>query len=353
MEIKNKNLELLAEFPERNPNPVLEVQLSGPVTYANPASSNLLRSLGLDTAKPKLLLPADYVQKLQALDSQQDVPKMWNWEYEIGGRTLSCNGTLLGDRSACHLYLSDITDRRRAEAQVVERTSELNETRHQLLEKERLAAIGEFAAGIVHEIRNPLSTLTMALDYFNRTELPEAARRRAIVAGEEAARLQRLLSEILLYAKPQELVMKELSVDHLISDCVATFRELPVAQGHVLVAENKTDGETVLGDLDKLKQVFLNLFSNACEASTQEDRVLFKVDMLAKSKIRFAVINQGDPIPEPVLARICEPFLTTKPQGTGLGMAIVRRIVDAHQGSLEISSNSDKGTEVCVSLDRG
>lgn len=341
-------LKALAEFPERNPNPVLEVSSVGTILYANPATADCLQQLGFLPTQAERLLPDDYPQRLWDLRASGRINGYW--ECPVGDRVLSYNIVVLENSSLYHLYISDITEHRQAQESAAICNRELGEIEGRLAEKARLAAIGEFTASIVHEIRNPLSTIGMALDFFSQAELPESIMKRAEVATAESLRLQRLLSEILLYARPARIQLKPLNIDYLVSDTLATFHDDNRIDGKRIEVSTTPALSSVLGDMDKLKQVFINLLANACDAAPEGDTIYWSVVNDDPQRVKFIFRNGGDPIPKKILDRIVEPFLTTKPRGTGLGLAIVKRIIDAHDGQLEIRSSKSKGTQVVVSL---
>lgn len=342
-------LKALAEFPERNPNPVMEVSSVGTVLYANSATADCLQQLGFLPNQAERLLPDDYPQRLW--DLRASGRTSGNWEYPVRDRILSYGIVVLENSSLYHLYITDITEYRQAQVNAAACNRELGEIESRLAEKERLAAIGEFSASIVHEIRNPLSTISMALEYFGQAELPESMMKRARVAADELQRLQRLLSEILLYARPTRIQVKPLDIDYLVSDTLATFHDDSRIDGKRIEVCATPTLSSVLGDMDKLKQVFINLLANACDAAPEGDTIYWSVmNDDDPQRVKFIFRNGGEPIPKKILDRIAEPFLTTKPQGTGLGLAIVKRIIDAHDGQLEICSSKSKGTQVVVSL---
>jgi signal transduction histidine kinase len=128
------------------------------------------------------------------------------------------------------LYLQQQQFNATLEAEVAKRTEELRVAQKQLVERERLAAIGEFAAIIVHEIRNPLTTVMMGLNYFKRVDLFEPAYSRLSLALDEANRLERLLRQILLYAQPQQLQLTELNINEFIREILNTIRSMPEAE---------------------------------------------------------------------------------------------------------------------------
>ncbi len=249
-----------------------------------------------------------------------------------------------------HLYQQQRQFNEALEIEVQKRTEELRVTQAKLVEQERLAAIGEFAAMIVHEIRNPLTTIMMGLKYFKKVVLALAAQERLALALDEASRLERLLGEILHYAKPQVLQRVELELNEFIHKLLATIRELPEAQERHIEFLPTASTVTILGDADKLKQVFINLLRNACEAIAAGEVVTWKVDASAIERVCISIHNGGAPIPAAVLPKLTQPFCSTKSGGTGLGLAITKRIVQAHGGALAIQSTPEMGTIVYVKL---
>ncbi|MEM9567332.1 MAG: ATP-binding protein [Cyanobacteria bacterium P01_E01_bin.34] len=215
----------------------------------------------------------------------------------------------------------------------------------------RLAEVGELAATIVHEVRNPLTTVLMGLMSFNDIELPERAQRRLALAQEEAERLQRLLNEILMYAKPQSVKKDRLELNGFIAELSRSLQEIPQAQGRRLECLPHAADVPLNGDRDKLKQVFINLVTNAFEAVPEGETVQLTIAPDTQSTgICVSIRNGGAPIPADVLPRLTtQPFLTTKANGNGLGLAIVKRIVEAHSGTFTIESSEElQGTRVRV-----
>lgn len=208
-----------------------------------------------------------------------------------------------------------------------------------------LAEVGELSAMIVHEVRNPLTTVLMGLQSFQKMDLSAAPQLRLNLALEEADRLQRLLNEILHYTKCQTLNAIEIELNTLISEMLDTIQAMPAAQGRSIRFMPDSAPAIILGDKDKLKQVFINLIGNACEAVSEHEIITWSVQQTGK-EISVKVHNGGEPIPADKIKQITKPFFTTKSTGNGLGLAIVKRIVEAHGGKLEITSNTLIGTVV-------
>lgn len=215
---------------------------------------------------------------------------------------------------------------------------------------EQLAEIGELAAMIVHEIRNPLTTVLMALNAFKKIELPTQFQTYLGLGIEESERLQRLLNQILLYAKPQNLYKTEIELNQFISGMLNTLQSLPVAANKCLRFEAASVPIPIPADADKLKQVVVNLVTNAFEAIEPKATVTLSLSMQSDRWSLLQVSNGGSPIPADILPKLSRPFFTTKSNGTGLGLAIVKRIVEAHDGRLSIESAAATGTVITIQL---
>lgn len=237
--------------------------------------------------------------------------------------------------------------------QLVEsRTSELLAARDELARKEKLAAVGQFASQITHEIRNPLATIRLALEYIQKqSDLSPGSQKRAELACRESTRLEQLLTEVLLYAKPTQINRKALELKDFSENFVSTYESL-VESKHCRFELNLAAMEnpvTVLADEDKLTQVCINLITNACDASPEQGVITWEVGI----KNRWGYIrvsNTGEVIPPAKLHKITDAFVSGKPGGFGLGLAMVKSIVDEHRGQLEIKSSEEAGTSVTVFL---
>ena len=241
------------------------------------------------------------------------------------------------ERGKQHLHLALVRD--------------ISERKQALKALERLAEVGELAAMIVHEVRNPLATIWIGLTSLKRMDLPSRAKMRLSIALEEGQRLQRLLNEILLYAKPQQLQAEEVDIKSLMTETLASLSTLPTISEREIKFISQGENIQVRGDGDKLKQVVINLVTNACEAVTPEETVSITIKPIKNySWTRLQVHNGGEPISPEVLPKLTKPFFTTKSAGNGLGLAIVKRIIEAHGGELGIESNATDGTTVTVNL---
>jgi signal transduction histidine kinase len=214
----------------------------------------------------------------------------------------------------------------------------------------RLAEIGELAATIVHEVRNPLTTIMMGLNAFKKLELTDRFQEYLNLSLDEADRLERLLSQILLYSRPQTLDRSQIELNSFIAETLDILQTIPVAAGKYLNFSGNNSPVNILADRDKLKQVFINLVTNACEAVSTGEAISISIQKSEDRRICISIHNGGTPIPADILPQLTKPFFTTKASGTGLGLAIVKRIVEAHDGEFGIESGEGMGSIVTVQL---
>jgi signal transduction histidine kinase len=235
------------------------------------------------------------------------------------------------------------------ETELVKRTAELRAAQARLIEQERLAAIGEFTSMIVHEIRNPVTTMTMGLRFFQKIHAAGPEQERAALALDESQRLHNLLSEVLMYAKPQVLQLAQTEIKAFIESMLRTLTEMPEGENRQLAIVLPEQPIVVLADPDKLKQVLINLVRNAYEAIAPGESVTCTV-MTELDVAKIDIHNGGAPIPAEILPKLTQPFCSTKASGSGLGLAIVKRILEAHNGCLSIQSSATDGTMIQIQL---
>jgi signal transduction histidine kinase len=248
------------------------------------------------------------------------------------------------------LYQQQKQFNERLEQEVAVCTIDLKVSQDKLIERERLAAIGEFTAMIVHEVRNPLTTIMMGLTHAQKKMHDEADQKRLALSLDESFRLKRLLNEILLYAKPQVLDLSRLSMSEFLTDVLIQIKDLPEAADRSIDYVKGLPEVEIVADINKLKQVFLNLFQNAFEAIGPHGTVHCSIEnSIDANRICIRIHNGGQRIPAELLSQLATPFCSTKTSGTGLGLAISKRIITAHGGELEIAS-SNSGTTVSIHL---
>jgi signal transduction histidine kinase len=225
------------------------------------------------------------------------------------------------------------------EARLSQSLRDLERTRERLLKEERLAAVGRLASAIAHEIRNPVSAIASALSTATRSELAAGERQEMFaIAGKEAARLEKLTTDFLTYARPRGPQKAPASVDDTLG-YVADICRPRASEREVAIRAHTTSGLVAEMDAGHVQQALVNLVMNAVEASPRGGAVELRAITDGRDLVRIEVENGGERIPLETVARIFEPFFTTKPDGTGLGLAIAHNIARAHGGDLVLSSN--------------
>ncbi len=229
---------------------------------------------------------------------------------------------------------------------------EMVELQERAKRAEHLASIGRMAATVAHEIRNPLSSIRGFAQFFaNLFKEKTEERTYALTMMKESNRLNRVVSELLDYARPLELKVEPTSVETLFLDIVRRL-ELEKSDSCIeVIQEIPSDMLEVQLDHDRILQVLLNLTQNSIDAMPNGGKLILSAVWVAERKwIQIGVQDTGEGIPQADLPRLFEPFFTTKTRGAGLGLAVVRKIVDAHDGEVEVRSEEDVGTEVILTL---
>jgi signal transduction histidine kinase len=225
---------------------------------------------------------------------------------------------------------------------------ELADAHDQLVRQERLAAIGELASTIGHELRNPLGVLSNAV-YLLRADLgddpTDAAQRHLATAEREVSAATVIVSDLLAFARQRDPVVIEVDVGDLIHEVLSV---LPPPSG-VEVTTDIGPSITLRADRDQLRQLLLNLLSNAYQAMPDGGRVSVGAQSTG-GLVRLSVSDTGAGVPNDVQKRLFEPFFTTKARGIGLGLAVSKRVVDAHHGDIIVESTVGEGSTFRVTL---
>lgn len=220
--------------------------------------------------------------------------------------------------------------------------SERKQTEELMLKSEKLSIVGQLAAGIAHEIRNPLTAIKGFLQLMKPT-MEENEHYFEIVFS-ELSRIELILSELLMLAKPQQNAVKErVNLKKIISEVTALLETQANLKGIFIKTDYEHDSMYINGDQNQLKQVFINLIKNAVE-SMPDGGTVHIIMTEDEYSVNVTVKDEGDGIPENVLKRIGEPFLTTKEKGTGLGLMVTFNLIKNHQGAIQVDSKPDRGT---------
>lgn len=230
--------------------------------------------------------------------------------------------------------------------------SEVKQLKDEIARSERLASIGRLAAGVAHEIRNPLSSIKGFATYFKERyrKIPED-QKMAETMIQEVDRLNRVIGQLLEFSRPMNIEKKPTSLRALIQHSLKMIEADAYRKGIKINKSISGDIKEALIDPDKIKQVFLNLYLNAFEAMENGGTLFVKLRKDDKAKaVRIIISDTGTGIKEENLARVFDPYFTTKSSGTGLGLAIVHKIIESHGGEMRVESHHREGTAVTILL---
>ena len=217
---------------------------------------------------------------------------------------------------------------------------------------ERLATVGKFAAGLAHEVRNPLASMCASIDVLQSTlQIPEPMRRLMSNVVKEADRLNGLITDFLAFSRPRKLELEDLDLGDLVQGVLSMF------ENDELMRRCKIERRLALGvraslDEDLVRQVVWNLVKNAGEAMAPEGGSLYIETAMRDLQPVLVVRDTGPGIEEARLKRVFDPFYTTKEGGSGLGLAITHSIIEAHGAKMSIESTPGEGTTVTVRFRR-
>jgi signal transduction histidine kinase len=226
--------------------------------------------------------------------------------------------------------------------------SRLHQTR--LEQADRLASVGQMAAGMAHEIKNPVAGILGALQVFE-ADMPDSDPRREILAEMklQLERINHAVNDLLAFARPTPPRFERMQVDGMIERTLTLFRP-QLKNTHITLTTSLEDGGvSILADRKQLQQVLWNVLLNAVQAMGT-DGVLTIAARRVDGRIDVLVDDTGKGIPADQMEKIFEPFYTTKHKGTGLGMTISKQIMDQHGGSITVASTVGRGTTVCLEL---
>lgn len=322
----------LAKFPGEAPDPVLRVARDGILLYANLASAPLLRTwkCQVDDIVPESW--CKLVQNALASGAANEI------ECDCDGVTFSMVFAPFADAGYVNLYGRDITERKRA------------------LQSERLAAVGQTITGLAHESRNALQRIQASVEML-QLELKDKPEALEFLGDIQKAQdhLHRLYDQLRRYAAPVVLNRAPCHLGDILQE--SWFHLIGMRKGRDATLREH-QGEMDLnctGDWFALGQVFRNILENSLAASRDPvliDACWSEAEVKGRPAIRVALRDNGPGLTPEQRRKIFEPFFTTKSQGTGLGMAIAKNIIDAHGGRIEIAPENGQGTEVVIFLPR-
>jgi len=232
------------------------------------------------------------------------------------------------------------------------------EIERQLEKAERLSALGQLAAGVAHEIRNPLNAISMATQRLKRDFGPSDPQKAddfqnlSGVIRDEIKRLNGIIEEFLTFSKSRRLELSNFSVTEVLKKIVSLIREEASARGITIETKWRETPALMSMDINKLQQAFLNLIKNAMESLTDKREIIITVDKEGKNYIVVSIADTGCGMTTEELERIFNPEYTTKEKGLGLGIPLACEIIRGHGGDVRVISRKNKGTTFEVILPR-
>jgi PAS domain S-box-containing protein len=312
------------------------------------------------------LRPVTVVHEHVRLDGEKRLVEI------IASPLMGENGTLTGIVESAR----DITESKRTEKAlkeyserleeiVEERTRELRDAQEELIRKEKLAVLGQLAGGVGHELRNPLGAISNAIYFLNMAlEEPESEVKEALeIMAKEVATSEKIISSLLDFARAKPPTRRKVDVNDVVQ---AALSRISVPENVQVMSQLDESLPTILADPDQLTQVFGNIILNGIQAMTSSNSVetpeggrlvvkTFKTsevsEKLPKSEgVAVSFADTGVGIPEENLDKLFEPLFTTKAKGIGLGLALVKTLVEGHRGSIEVQNAGEKGSTFTVRL---
>lgn len=321
--------ERLAALLSALPVAVVVLDDRGVVSEANPAAVRMFgRSLsGCDWS-------ADVEPEL-AQDNAAD-----EWQLASGGGQLRLTRVEAGGASGGRIIvLHDVTA--------------AHDMKQRLERNQRLAAMGELAASLAHQLRTPLATALLYCGNLSKPDLPADARQRfSDRIGEQLRRLERLIQDVLLFARGETIGREVIYVAELLQEAGQAVEALRASRGVALEVGSVDDDAIVVGARKPLVGALVSLMENALQASDRGAVVTVQA-RLENGKALILVEDRGSGIPVENMARIFEPFFTTRGQGTGLGLAIALGVAKSHGGNVDVRAREGGGSSFVVSLPGG
>ena len=240
---------------------------------------------------------------------------------------------------------------------MIAKIGRLRELESKLHQVEKAAVVGRLAAAIAHEIRNPLNYINLTLDHLRSSFAPEDPAKRetferlADQLKSEVQRINRHITDFLKYSRPSALELEPLDLRVQAEDALRVITGQAAERGVETKLEGHGGGPLVVADKDSLRSVFTNLLINSLEAIDGDGgSLVIKLTPESTNRARVEITDTGRGIAPDDIAKVFEPYYSTKETGTGLGLAIVKKAIDDHGGSISVSSKQGSGTTFTIIL---
>jgi signal transduction histidine kinase/iron only hydrogenase large subunit-like protein len=227
---------------------------------------------------------------------------------------------------------------------------ELEQAQTQLIRTEKLASIGQLAAGVAHEINNPLGTILIYSHLIQKSLEPDDPKREDIaLVISEANRAKDIVQGLLSFAREKKLRASEVNVNDILEEVLSLVVNQSLFHNIKIKKSFDQGPQTIVADETQLKQVFLNIILNAAQAMEGNGKLTIST-IFDKKQIKIKIADTGPGIPPEVMGKLFSPFFTTKEKGTGLGLAISYGIIERHQGKIDVETDLGKGSTFVITL---
>jgi PAS domain S-box-containing protein len=233
---------------------------------------------------------------------------------------------------------------------IVRDITALKDKEELIRKSEKLSIVGELAAAVAHEVRNPLTSIKGFLQLLQKKDSEDKEKQYYDIMLSEIERINLIVSELMVLSKPQAITYQNKNIISLLTDVITLLETIAIVKNIEVTKEFEMDMILVKCEGNHIKQVLINVFKNAIEAVPNKGKIYINVTQLNKDSVRIRFIDNGPGIPNDLLSRLGEPFYTTKEKGTGLGLMVSYKIIEDHQGSINIKSELNKGTTVDIIL---
>ncbi len=338
---KDEHIRYLSRFPEINPNLVMSLKKDGSVVYMNPSSLRLLVEHHATLQEERQLVPEEILERVRSGEMEPGHP--FQCLHKIEDRVFQMIAYLPEEDDNVYVYGIEITDRLKLQ--------------QQLIQTERVRAMGEVAAGVAHDFNNLLTTILGRTQLLllraedSRTEEELRIIEKAARDGSQIVKRMQEMTRQRRESNFQPCYLSEILRDSLMFATQKMKLATQVKGRTIQLNVNLDDSLVVYGNPIELKEVFTNLFFNAYDAMPNGGVLRVSTQKLDTERVQVVIQDTGMGIPPELKHRIFEPFFTTKGErGTGMGLSLVYNIVTAHHGSIEVESQPGKGSTFYVEL---
>jgi len=248
------------------------------------------------------------------------------------------------------LFLVLIFVVKRGEGIIQKRTQEKLRLEEELSRSKHMSSLGEMVSGISHEIRNPLGIIRSSAELLKKKMASfDPSNTIPDIIVEESGRLNNIITDFLNFAKPKRPDFTICHVEEILEKNIKYLSAQTKSQGYIIKKHNDNNLPEIMADFDMLYQAFLNLLINAIQAMQNGGTIYVKINSTGDA-VTILIKDEGEGIPDNLAEKIWDPFFTTKEKGTGLGLVIVKNIIEAHEGSIELENRSAGGVRAKVTL---